>query len=229
MLNKIYFINLDKEYIRRKKIEKYLNNLYIPYIRFPGINGYNINNNEIYHLYNNNIIKYNLQVEKKGRLGTYLSHYYLLKKIYINEDKNTINLILEDDAIIPINFISNFKIISKYFPKNFDIMFLGHLANIEGTPINKYILKASNISKPHTNNGLFAYLINRDSIPKIMKLLSPIKNNIYSVNNRVNVNHIDWELRKYYGTHINAYYTMNNLIYHNEKLKSNRKYIDRIS
>ena len=62
MLNKIYFINLDKEYIRRKKIEKYLNNLHIPYIRFPGINGYNINNNEIYYLYNNNIIKYNLQV-----------------------------------------------------------------------------------------------------------------------------------------------------------------------
>ncbi len=113
----------------------YINLLYI-YINLK-----NINNNEIYYLYNNNIIKYNLQVEKKGRLGTYLSHYYLLKKIYINEDKNTINLILEDDAIIPNNFISNFKIISKYFPKNFDIMFLGHLANIEGTPINKYILK----------------------------------------------------------------------------------------
>ncbi len=227
MIDNVYYINLNSSINRKNLIENNLSKIFLKFKRFPAINGHNINNNIIYSLHKKKLLKYNLPIQKKGRLGTYLSHYYLLKSIFLNENIKSKILIIEDDVIIPSDFMLKYNYYLKFCPTDFDILLVGHTDKLYGVKINKYILKPFNINNINTNNGLFAYIINVKSIPKILNLLTPINNEFKSeVNAEFNIKHIDWVLRSFFSNKLNAYYTIDNLIFHNNNLQSDRKTID---
>ena len=194
-LCKIYFINLDENIDRWNK----LSNKNIT--RFSAINGKKIDKNK---LIKDNIIssKNNLQL---GQIGCALSHISVLKLIQTQDEPY--GLILEDDVIIPDNFSVN----KLKLPNDFDLLFLGG-CNIKGKKV------APNLIKPSIISGLYnlcwhAVLVNKNSVQKILGLLTPLRRPI------------DSQIRDEYSK-LNIFYHYPNLINQNKSLRSIRRDID---
>lgn len=197
-LCKIYFINLDENIDRWNKLSH--KNI----IRFPAINGKKIDKSK---LIKDNIIssKNKLQL---GQIGCALSHISVLKLIQ-NQDE-PYGLILEDDVIIPDNFSVN----KLKLPNDFDLLFLGG-CNIKGKKV------APNLIKPTIFDGLYnlcwhAVLVNKNSVQKILDLLTPLRRPI------------DSQIRDEYNK-LNIFYHYPNLINQNKSLRSIRRDIDGLS
>ena len=142
---------------------------------FNGIDGFTQDLNKLSMIDINLKLKYN--TSKLGQLGCYLSHYNLYKNLI--DSQNQYSIIFEDDFLILDENLNN-KIIN-YLNllknKEFDYLFLGH-NSIKGINIidNIYFPNTST-----TNNkiwGFHAYIINNKSIPKILKYLVNIDNEI---------------------------------------------------
>jgi glycosyltransferase involved in cell wall biosynthesis len=145
----------------------------------------------------------------RGSLGCYMSHLELWKKIYSDGiDGNY--LILEDDAILNVNF--NELNISKYLsfiPNNFELVYLGS-GKIKGNMRNKYIVDpfAGNIKG--YNSGMYGYMVKRQTIAKLISLLEhiyyPIKDPFIRMNFDI----------------IRAYFVIDKLVGHNNDVESDR-------
>ena len=166
-----YIINLDHELQNFYKVKKNLKKRKFKNIhRFQGIYGKNIKNLDIYDKYLTLISKI---FSPYGLLGSALSHYILLNKIYNESNKNNNNnnnkyaLILEDDVRCIYNYDKILEI-EKDIPDNCDILvlhsfepFLYFKEKIQ----HKFILKNSiELSAP-----CCSYLIKIQSIPKFIE------------------------------------------------------------
>lgn len=202
---KIYFINLDINKDRLLFIKKQSKNIKL--VRFSAINGQNINEKKL--------IRDKILVKKhrllKGQIGCALSHYYLLKKIY--KSNNNINIVLEDDIIIPDNFKSKLQNILNNLPSKWDIIWLGG-CNIKGKLVNKIFIKPTVFTGTY-NLCTHAYLVNRKSIPNILKYLIPL------------YRPIDSQLRNYFNK-LNIFYVYHNLIYQDKNMISIRRELDNL-
>ena len=194
-LCKIYFINLDENIDRWNKLSH--KNI----IRFPAINGKKIDKNK---LIKDNIISSinNLQL---GQIGCALSHISVLKLIQKQDEQY--GLILEDDVIIPDNFSVN----QLKLPNNFDLLFLGG-CNIKGEKISENLIKPIKIDGTY-NLCWHAVLVNKNSVQKILDLLTPLRRPI------------DSQIRDEYNK-LNIFYHYPNLINQNKSLRSIRRDID---
>lgn len=202
---KIYFINLDINKNRLLSIKKQSKNINLT--RFAAINGKYVNEKK---LIRDKILFKNHRL-LKGQLGCALSHYYLLKKIY--KSSNNISIVLEDDIIIPDNFKSKLQNILNNLPAKWDIIWLGG-CNIKGKLINNMFIKPTVYSGMY-NLCTHAYLVNKKSIPNILKYLIPI------------YRPIDSQLRTYFKK-LNIYYVYPNLIYQDKNMISVRRELDNL-
>lgn len=187
----IYFINVNKSKDRLRSIHNEFKKIGInKYNRFSGIDteNYNLSQEEKY-LFRNLSKK---SKKKNGRIGCALSHFYLWKKILIENKKEA--LILEDDIIFKKNFVKNFNKLMK-MKDDFDIIFLyydindkNRIRNENNWRYNRFIsYKLPNHNKLRDNylnndithllangwNGLgaVAYYINRNAIKNFMKTI----------------------------------------------------------
>ena len=127
---KIYVLNLKSRIEKLLKITKQLNDQNIKYEIIEGIDGKELDNNylktnkiEICNEYYWTIKNRNMTY---GELGCTLSHLKIYEKHILENNKDHC-LILEDDVIIPDNFIDKLKNITLKMDKlpNWDLIYLG--------------------------------------------------------------------------------------------------------
>lgn len=171
MIEKVYYINLDRSANRRKHMERMLRNAGIEAERFPAIDGTSIN---IEKMKQNGELSADIKL-RKASVGCALSHISLWRKI--KDGNYNSAMIFEDDVIIPDDFWKVYERRMKFIPKKWDILYFGGSA-LKGTPINQHALKP--IAQRAFNGGFFAYMINAASAEKFLKYLEekPLNNMI---------------------------------------------------
>ena len=204
----ICYINLKRNKLRNEIMTNQLIDERFLIKRIEGIDGSKINKKDlIYKGYlskNNNI--------KQGQLGCAMSHINSL--LYAKKSVYYYSIILEDDVIIPKSFEKDLSNILNNQPDKWDIIFLGG-CNIKGTLYKKKYLI------PKDNSGSFnlcmhAYIVNKDSIDKILKCIYPIKLPI------------DNQLRLHYDK-LNVFFHYPNIVNQNKDMRSIRRDIDGIN
>ena len=206
---KTYIINLDKNTERWNLIK---DNYYktdlatVPMERFSAIDGKKV---DITKWLNENGISELKQVEKdgyrtkhyqttRGGIGCFLSHLTVAQKL-VDDTKNSIYLVLEDDAIIPEVTLKNIKYTLQTAPsENWDFILLG-THRIKGVSENEFI-------KVSAFWGLFGYLVNKKGAQKLI--------------NFVNEDKIDAQIDSYMAalsqqSKLNIYSTKDAIIYNN--------------
>tara|TARA_Y100000389_G_scaffold181444_1_gene197043 strand:- start:294 stop:1085 length:792 start_codon:yes stop_codon:yes gene_type:complete len=214
---RIYIINLDRDKERLSKLKKNGNMFNIN--RIKAVEGSKLDTDIMKKdgilKMDNESFRYSKDGIKdtfKGSIGCSLSHINLWKKLK-NENKNKNDqyfIIFEDDSILNSN--SHIQIERclnniKQLDIDWDIIFLGG-SRVYGERVGEFI-RAKYVNS-WMNCGLFAYIINKNSIDKLISKALPI--NTY----------IDMQINKYYGTDINAFYTYPSIIKHNYDFGSSR-------
>ena len=159
-IDKIYVINLLSDKKRLNVIDNSLNKLNLNYIRFDAINGKYItpDDNKKYFKKKNKL--------SKSQKGCALSHIKLWEHIHYNNDD--VILILEDDSIIPNNFTKNLNTYIKELPNDWDMILLGG-NSIYGKKHSEHFIYLDKKYKKNGNYGLFAYLIKKQTVPKLLE------------------------------------------------------------
>jgi GR25 family glycosyltransferase involved in LPS biosynthesis len=182
---------------------------------FQGVIGNDLNRSRISSLYSKLLFSnINIPLTKRTRLAIAISHILIWEKI---KDLGRGILILEDDVIAPLNLKDSLEQIIEENPFEWDILFLGYSGKLKGLTKDNYLL-ASPGNFPDTNHGMFAYLVNPNSVKKLIRLCTPIRR----------VQHIDWLIRSKYSlssdkNRISAVYYVPNLIRHNNSIKSENR------
>jgi len=123
MIEKIYYINLDKRADRRKSMEDALGKIDIPYERFSAIRPTEADLDSKYKTFYDRLAskKYRSKGQLLGTLGCYISHYLVQKKA--NESSHGNYLVLEDDWRIEPKSIESLKSVfdEGFVPRDWDI------------------------------------------------------------------------------------------------------------
>jgi GR25 family glycosyltransferase involved in LPS biosynthesis len=163
-IDKIYIINLEKDIDRWSVINKQckINNLKIE--RFNAIYGKELPNDHF------DIKKYFPENHylTPGQIGCALSHIKIWEEAYQNNYEYI--FILEDDAIIPNNFIERVTPILNSLPKDWDYLSL-NCAYCYGKHFNK------NLVKVLYNLCTVSYMLSKNGIKKILDIISKHKIN----------------------------------------------------
>ena len=172
-----YFINLDRQEDRRIYMEKQFKDNNINCKKFSAFDKKLLDENKINEMKKNNILdnNHNLKENKLGSVACLVSHTELYKKIYKEYDGG-IFLIFEDDCKILPDFNKKLDYYLARLPKDWDMIWLGY-NKIKGKKYddNFYIPKQG--YHVGCNSQHHCYLLNYDFIPKIIKILLPIKSN----------------------------------------------------
>jgi len=105
-----------------------------------------------------------------SNIAVYKSHINLWK--YIFDNRLQYALVLEDDVIIPEDFLVELDAIMGNTPENWDILFFGILRMMAQK--TKYSDFHRMLNKKGYNNGLHCYLVNRESTKKLLKLITRV-------------------------------------------------------
>jgi hypothetical protein len=151
----------------------------------------------------------------KGDLGCYLSHCRALEQMKkdAQESGAGIGFIFEDD----FKMTDEWKNLHEYIaniPKNikWDLLYVGY-NNIYGDRINKYWTRGKPTTMRGLNSGAWAYIVNVNSIDKILKLCIPITKTCER----------DLLFRELIGTKLTALFTNKKLVRHEDLFGSDRK------
>jgi glycosyl transferase family 25 len=204
---KLNLINLDRNVDRLLLINKQCQRENINMVRFPAIYGKDLDEKQL--------IKdgtlYRLHSLHKGELGCAISHITLLSKLYQTLERDEYGVIFEDDVIIPPQFNKKLTKIIRDAPDNWDILYLGG-CNIKGAQHPPYFIKPT-VNLPSSNLCAHAYVVRRDTIPKLLSYLTPL------------YRPIDSQWRNYFKD-MNVFFVNPNLVVQNKEIRSIRRDID---
>ncbi len=204
---RLYLINLDKNRERLDYINQQAKREQIEINRFPAIYGRDVDENI---LINKGVISKGHTL-LKGELGCALSHVNLLTKLYQTLKKDEYGVIFEDDVIIPTDFRKKLHKVLEDAPAKWDILYLGG-CNIKGAQEPPYFIRPT-VNLPSTNLCAHAYVVKRDSIPKLLHYLTPL------------YRPIDSQWRNYFKD-MDVFFVNPNLVVQNKDLRSIRRDID---
>lgn len=193
----IHVINLDKDIERWNTIKNEAKKQNLNITRFSAINGNTIDLNKYNHYFSNKNLK-------KGQKGCSLSHIKLWQQL--SNQTNKYILVLEDDAIIPKNFLNELKYYMNQLPNNWDMMICGG-NNFKGKKYSKNLIRP--IIYSGGNWGTYAYLIKTSTTKKLLKVC---KNMNTTIDNFLNYN--------FYSKY-NVYFCVPQLIKHDFDAYSN--------
>tara|TARA_Y100000991_G_C21954275_1_gene341307 strand:- start:863 stop:1645 length:783 start_codon:yes stop_codon:yes gene_type:complete len=203
-----YVINLDRSPDRLKKIKIQCDNAGIKFERWRAYDGSKLNLNDLKQ-------KKILSPQNKmivGAIGCSMSHINLWK--HCNQLNDKYILVLEDDCLIDKKFKKKLKLYIKQLPNNWDIFYLG-ASNINGKKISENILIPNkNIDSRSTENtGMYAMMINKDILPRLIRENIPISGNI------------DQTIKNNLFEKLNVYFAYPPIITHNNNEKSMRRVV----
>ena len=171
----VYIINLDRSKDRLETIKKSLNDAQLNFIRWNAVDGSKLNLNELIN--NKQLDPSNKMMV--GAIGCSLSHISLWKDA-VTKNKNI--LVFEDDIFIPKDFKHKIQKYLNQLPRKWDILYLG-ASNINGEKYSENLIKPNimNIKSSTHNTGMYAMLIHKDFLNKLIKNNIPIQDNIDQV------------------------------------------------
>jgi GR25 family glycosyltransferase involved in LPS biosynthesis len=172
MINKIYYINLDRRPERNEHTLKEISkiNYNCPVERISAVDGKtldikNLSNKFITNEGINNALnptKGVYHLLSSGSIGCALSHLNVYDKIIEEMSDDEYALILEDDIYVTPEFNTKLNENINKMPK-FDILFLGYHIYINSVQYNTY-------GVPNKLWGLFSYIINKKAALEIKKI-----------------------------------------------------------
>lgn len=187
-IDKIYYINLDRNEDRNIKMNETLNKLNIDYIRYEGLDGKKYNNikNDKFNKKENIICNSNCEY------AVLYSHLSLIKKL--EYEKGEYFLILEDDLCLDfINYWDNsIENIIENAPNDWEIIMLGYF-----TLDLKF---KSNYRKWNNDWSALSYIIRKSSISKINNYIYNDKFDLFS-----DVNVADNYIFRVFNTYVYKY------------------------
>lgn len=197
---KTYIINLKHDTERWDKIEKLLKGSKLDVIRYEGIYGKEMSQEDI--VQNTNILCRNLLCSK-GIIGCAMSHSSLWKKL-LNE-KDDIFLIMEDD-LIDINFEQLYKLIDNLDTFEWDLINL-HTLNLNNKKVIKQIEDIEIVTSfaPCTFAG---YIVNKKGLEKLVNIMNKQKI-IWHIDTQISLMKTLGKI-KYYNTGINIVFPTQN-------------------
>lgn len=180
-VNRSYVINLDRRTDRLKSFIKNVEEKKLVFSnleRFSAIDAKTMNDSYINSIIDISAQKgvfgkrdYHEELNGKGSVGCYLSHFTLWKKcIELNEPI----LIMEDDIDFANNFMEKLEIVHTYLPQK-GLTLFNYQFNTKPEKINKYIFKVKHFF------FLQFYTITPEFIKEVYPFLFPIKYQIDSV------------------------------------------------
>ena len=170
--DKAFYITVDRFHDRQEYMENEFRKQNLEVKKYLGQDKRLIKDN-LNKLVNDKYISKKLKNHKdinNGSLACLISHTSLYKKLL--DEEGEVFLIFEDDSQILDNFKQNVKNYEKYFPEDWDMLWLGH-GRLKGENINEYILKPKNNPGLGYNAQHHCYLIRKASIEKILDILLP--------------------------------------------------------
>jgi GR25 family glycosyltransferase involved in LPS biosynthesis len=179
-IDDIWLINLDKEIGRLEHFNKFSSFLPKPVNRWKATYGkdedrINANNDGVHFLLSrSNNTEENKRsskvLSKPGEIGCWLSHKRLLRHLRtLPVSSNTGHLILEDDVVIPEDFIKQWDTIKQTIPRYWDIIYL-NIGEIRGSRINEHVIRWDNTGE-WGNSGTAAYIIRHGAIDHVLEKL----------------------------------------------------------
>lgn len=179
---KAYVINLDHRKDRLELFKNTYNFHNIDYEVISAIDGNKLDINRLHkeqivgdyvmNTINKKIRDYHYEINTMGAIGCYLSHIEVWKKI--KEDKNCkYGIIFEDDVLINNNITD--KVIYEYInnlPNDWDILLLNKSNIKKSNEIKNNLVKVSIFLRTHS------YIINKNSINKILNEMMPLNQHI---------------------------------------------------
>ncbi len=191
-INIIYWINLDKDIKRKKRMEEMFKDNVFKNIKIERISAVDGKSSNINNIINKNFKYYNKKYSKVEH-ACLLSHLNTIR--LFNASNNDISLIMEDDMTLEYKLYwqETIKDIIKNAPKDWEIILLCYI-NYNGILNKKYTKNGKNNKMVYSTG---AYLINKKGANKINNLYI---NNKYELNNNYPV-----EADGYLFTELNTY------------------------
>lgn len=218
----ILYINLDKSTERREGMEKQLIEKKFNFQRFPAIFGKNIDknwNNILTRTFKTIDFNGDIYLKKKGSLGNYISQLTCWYNFYKNSQKKYL-MIMEDDIILNDEFKKEviFDNIKNLEGNEWSMLKFFCFDRREGTKYKNLVkAKCNKINyRAQRNTGMQCYIVNKDTVLKLIKDLLPIGNDTF-----------DWKV-KYVMMKHDIYITDKNFMETPEhNTQSDRKFIDK--
>lgn len=180
-VSRSYLINLHR---RQDRLENFMKNVKEKGLIFSNLERFSaVDAKKLDDQYINSVIdvsarkgafgkrEYHEELNGRGSVGCYLSHFALWKKCV---ELNQPILIMEDDINFVENFMEKLQKVSDFLPKK-GLTLFNYQFNTRPDKENEYIFKVKHFF------GLGFYTITPDFIKKIMDFLFPIKYQIDSV------------------------------------------------
>ena len=203
----IHAMNLDKDKKRWNTLMNYASKANLSIERWPATYGKDIPYESFRELgVGHAMIRPNRHDKKRehlvnlGVVGCFLSTRNLLRHLSSKSFSGSAgHLILDDDVIIPADFLSQWESIRTRVPSNWDIIYLG-LWNITGKDVAPGIkkLRSAKRSEEAPNVGTFAYIVRHGAIQT--KILPWLRYMIDAIDEQYVMKFDEWNV---YGLKVN--------------------------
>jgi glycosyl transferase, family 25 len=180
MLNKIpvFVISLKESDQRRKRTEKHLKEIGLPFEWFDAVNGKDLSQEEINNLCDTEAIKEHPVWLSRGAIGCALSHYYLYHEII--KRNLPFALILEDDIIMEKDFLDCFdpltnslkerEIVALFYQSKSILKLIASSKISLGKKYSTYL--PEKISQPISTG---AYIITLSACKSLIEVILPVR------------------------------------------------------
>lgn len=154
-----------------------------------------------------------------GNIATLLSHIKTWEYIAKHSGDNDINIVFEDDAIVPHKFKNKLAKFIKNIPEDWDFLYLYHNKGMDGEIVEEKGYYIPNINfESGVNNGLVSYAITKKGAQKFVELIKPI-----DLENSHKLKYPPDHLVKQYWNDIRVYFVIENIVSHDFDVKSERR------
>jgi GR25 family glycosyltransferase involved in LPS biosynthesis len=164
-----HVINMDTSVDRLNEFMTYASQAGVKVIRWPATDGRKLTRDDITAMkLSHTAYHYSKKTNMPGILGCFVSHRSLLQHLHASPaGPNDVHLIFEDDARIPRDFKTEWAILQRQLPHDWEFVYLG-VTNPNTRPLHGRIHKpVSSVG----NKGMFAYAVKHSALPKITKHL----------------------------------------------------------
>jgi GR25 family glycosyltransferase involved in LPS biosynthesis len=144
----------------------------------------------------------------KGAIGCFLAHRGVMRHIAEQPHSSQGTLILEDDVVIPADFMQKLQGVVAHLPRDWDILYLDKV-NPKSEKVNEHVHKFTKQMTTHNNWGNWAYIVrNKNLKDRILPLLEFM------------IDPVDIQLHKF-ADYLNIYLAVPSLITSNKETSMN--------
>lgn len=194
---KFIYLNLDRSPVRNKEMIAELNHAKVNYERFGAVDGKKLDFQKLVNegVYDEETFK--TSPLKAGEIGVYLSNIKYLESL-TKKSAESLEILLEDDVIIPADVNDELNLAFKMVPKDWDLLYLGCYLDIQSDPHKNDLVQSPYNKNPRFSPvcrgdmevvpgtpwlkldqrctaGAYAYTANIKHSDKILDLVKPIK------------------------------------------------------